>query len=191
MRAGGGREKGFAYERAIALRLGEWWCGDSKALWRNTNSGARATIVGHVYGGDIIPVNASAGKWPLCVEVKKSESWTFDSFILGNPGNELLAFMLQCLYAAELGCNKIPLLICAKNRKPPVAMLHRSAHTMKIIARVRPTILCRLFWPYKLSVKLQKKYPISVPICFYVMGFADFLSSFTRKDFADAHHDRA
>lgn len=184
MRKGGGREKGFRFERDIARVLGEWWCGDEKALWRNTNSGARATVVGRVYGGDIIPANASAGHWPLCVELKKTESWSFDAFLHGNPGNELLAFMMQCLYAASIGCNKIPMLICSKNRKSPLCLLMKSGMTTSLINVRRVPVVSRLRWCSDVPDVLLRRYPVRQPLpSFYVLTFEHFLTHFHREDF--------
>lgn len=183
MRKGGGREKGFQYERVIAKQLGQWWCNDPKALWRNTNSGARSTVVGQVYGGDIIPVNESAGRWPLCVEVKKSESWSFDSFIYGNPGNELLSFMLQCLHASEVGCNKIPLLICTKNRKKPLCLLHRNQLTVQLMRKKHPKHVMNFRWTYAIPKTLNVRYPTKNKPNFYVMPLEEFLQCFSKGDF--------
>lgn len=183
MRPGGGREKGFRFERRIATLLGEWWCGDKKALWRNTNSGARATVVGQVYGGDIIPANASIQHWPLCIELKHSESWSFDAFLHGNPKNELLSFMCQCVYASKIGCNHIPLLICVRNRKVPVCLLGESKLIRGIVQARQLPVQAKLKWRNTIPGTIHKKYPISGLPAFYVFSLPVFLAHFSRKDF--------
>lgn len=172
------RQKGFNYERKLAKTLGEWWCGDAKSLWRNANSGARATVVGQVYGGDIIPANASCGVWPLCIEIKKAEGWSIDGFLNENPGEPLLAFMLQCLSASQLGCNKIPILICAKKYKKPLVFLYKRTAPKK-----RVEYLARLVWREEVTKKLQKQYPWGGTIDFMCLHLDIFLRSFYREDF--------
>jgi hypothetical protein len=175
------KEKGFAYERKLARILGEWWCHDPKALWRNTNSGARATVVGQVYGGDIIPANGSCGAWPLCIEIKKAEGWSIEEFLNGNPGNLLLAHMMQCLSSSQLGCNKIPILICKKNHRKPLVFLYKYK-TRNNISHV--PFLSRLKWQEPIPSTLANRYPWNgKKPDFYILHLDAFLRYFHREDF--------
>lgn len=181
MNGRGARQKGFTFERKIARILGTWWCADSKALWRNTNSGARATVVGGVYGGDIIPVHDIIHTWPFCVEVKKSENWSVEAFLEGNAKNPLLHFMMQCLHSSTRGCNTFPMLICAKNRHEPLCFLHRPAiRALGLGKRVPGT---RLIWSQRVHKNIRDKYPHKLSIDFYVLPLCVFLTKFTRDDF--------
>lgn len=178
------KEKGFAYERKIASQFGQWWCGDFRALWRNTNSGARATVVGQVFGGDVIPANASCGSWPLCIEIKKAEGWSVDAFLNGNPGEPLLSYMLQCLSSSQIGCNKIPILICAKNYRKPLVFLYRCSH--QSLFRVPGSIpfLGRVKWQAMIPRKLYNQYPWDGgPVDFYLLHLDTFFKFFSREDF--------
>ena len=171
------RQKGFQFERKMAGKISEWWCGNKKGLWRNTTSGARATVMGEVFGGDIIPAMNIALPWPLSIELKKTEQWSIENFFNLNPGEPLLKYMIQCLQSASLGCNERAMLICAKNHKKPLCFLHYHAFcgfkgTKHALGRIK-----------NYDVRLEDtvwNYPV---IDFYVMHLDTFFNSFHRKDF--------
>jgi hypothetical protein len=133
-----------------------------------------------VYGGDIAPASDRAKPWPLCIEVKNAEGWSVEAFLQHNPGNLLLAHMLQCLSSSQLGCNKIPLLICKKNHQKALCFLY--AHIPGLSPRGK-NFLARLTWRHALAPALQKQYPWDGPIDFYVVHFEAFLVTFRREDF--------
>jgi hypothetical protein len=171
------KEKGYAQERKLAREFGEWWCGDPKALWRNTVSGARATVQGDVFGGDLIPIINEAMPWPLSVEIKKAEGWSIESFIKGNPSEPLLLYMIQTVKSAHLGCNERAMLVCAKNYMKPVVFLHH--HGFEGLKGVKHAV-ARL---KNLDVEFEEcrwTYPV---IDFHVMHLEAFFQHFQRKDF--------
>ncbi len=170
--------KGTQYERDISKPIGLWWCNDAKALFRNSGSGNRR--VDEVYGGDIAPCSDIAKPWNLCIEVKKSEGFSLDGFVKGNAAEPLLNHMLQCLSASQVGCNKIPLLICTKNYHKPLCFLYAGA---KVKRKGKPFI-ARLRWTWAIPEKLQKKYPWDGgEVDFFCLQLEDFFASFTREDF--------
>lgn len=174
MRQGGGREKGFAFERTIARLFGVWWCDNPKAFWRNANSGARATVVGEVYSGDIIPVIDEAKPWPLSIEVKKAERWNIENILQERPREPLLLYMLQCLRAAKRGLNTTPLLVCGRNRKTPLVFLPAiivSAAGKRIYGKHE---VFRIYSPKKFE---------GYSIDFYCVTITAFFSLFSREDF--------
>jgi len=175
------KEKGFEYERQLAGKIGVWWCEDKKALWRNTTSGARATVMGGVFGGDIIPANGSSVTWPLCIEVKKAEGWKVEAFLQQNPANLLLTHMLQCLHASQLGCNKIPLLICKKNYQKALCFVY--PHALKKFKPSTKPFLARLKWITPVPEKLQAQYPFEGPIDFFCLHLDTFFQTFSKADF--------
>lgn len=172
------KEKGFAYERQLARRFGEWWCSDAKALWRNTVSGARATVQGEVFGGDLIPIVNAAMPWPLSVEIKKAEDWSVENFLKGNPGEPLLQYMIQTIRSAHLGCNERAMLVCAKNYMKPLAFLHRPG--FQGIGTGLDFAIGRL---RNLDVEVTDCRWSDPVIDFYVMRLDDFFAHFHRKDF--------
>lgn len=175
------KEKGFSFERKLAERIGIWYCGDKRSLWRNTSSGARCTVVGDIFGGDIVPANGSVTSWPLCIEAKKSEGFSVDGFLQGNPSEPLLEHMLQCLSASQVGCNKFPILICKKNRQKALCFLYAPLCRPYIQKNV---FLARLRWPEAVPGKLLKKYPWSGTVDFYCLHLETFFHQFSQKDFA-------
>ena len=170
------RAKGLAYERKIARQFSQWWCGNPLALWRNTNSGARATVMGEVYSGDIIPAMDSAVPWPFSIEIKKSEQWSVDNFLNGNDGEPLLKYMIQCLESADVGCNTYAMLICAKNHKKPLCFLHAPSFGSTFYGKRHYT--ARLL---DRNIELDIQWPH--PIDFYVMHLETFFKEFKREDF--------
>lgn len=173
------KEKGFEYERKLARTISLWYCHDPKALWRNTTSGGRATVVGNVYAGDIVPANGSISHWPLCIELKKSEGWSVEAFLQGNHGNMLLTHMLQCLSSSQLGCNKIPILICKKNYQKALCFVYPHPS----VNRKGKPFLARLKWPYIIPKKLLKQYPWDGPIDFFCLRLETFFETFSPRDF--------
>lgn len=172
------REKGFSYERKLAREFGAWWCGDEKALWRNTVSGARATVQGEVFGGDLIPIINKAMPWPLSIEIKKAEGWSIENFLKGNPGEPLLQYMIQAIRAAHLGCNERAMLVATKNYTKPLAFLHK--HSFEGMGDGLDFAIGRL---RNLDVEVTDCMWTHPVIDFYVMRLEDFFVHFSRKDF--------
>jgi hypothetical protein len=174
-------KRGHAFENKVARMFGEWWCGDRKAFYRTSGSGSRKST--HIWGGDIAPCSNAVGAWPFCIETKKVQKWSIENFILGHPGEPLLDFMLQCTYAAQRAENSIPLLVCAKNHKAPIAFLY-TPYFSKIFTREKSIglyIRLRVF-PSGMPSALVKKYDIRM-IDFIAMPLSQFFLTFTREDF--------
>ncbi len=171
------KSKGSSYERALSKRFSQWWCEDDVSLFRNSGSGNRH--VEEVFAGDICPASDKAKPWNLCIEVKKAENWSVDGFLQGNPSEPLLAYMLQCLSSSQVGCNKIPLLVCARNYQAPLCFLYPYS---RVHCKGRP-FRARLKWVAPLPEKLLKRYPWDGPVDFFCLHLESFFQTFARTDF--------
>ena len=178
------KTKGSAYERKIAIDFSQWWSNDTTSIFRNAGSGNRH--VHNVYSGDLAPARDDI-RWPLSVEVKKAENWSFDGFLKGNPSEPLLAYMIQTLGCAEMGCNRFPLLVCTKNYFKPYVFI--SWHTrdplyiQKTAIKHYTTYLCRLRWCAVIPPSLVKRYHYIGDVDFICMHLDTFFQSFHPEDF--------
>ena len=93
MKAGGGKQKGSAFEREIAKKLSEWLSNGERddLLWRSSMSGGRATIglkLGKqrkAQAGDLSPIDAAAQNFTdtFSIECKSYKSINFNDLIYG------------------------------------------------------------------------------------------------------------
>ena len=173
----GRKLKGNGYERTASKLFSRWWADDDVSLFRNAGSGNRR--VDEVYGGDIAPASDRARPWPLCVEVKKAEGWSIEGFLQQNPSEELLSHMLQCLSASYIGCNKIPVLVCAKNWQKPLCFLYPHPQ----INRKGKVFIARFKWVDPIPEELLKRYPWDGPVDFFCLRLDVFFQTFDRSDF--------
>ena len=114
MRPGGGRAKGHNFEKEVARVIGDWWCEDPLAFWRSAGSGSRVHTAPTTYSGDVVPVKDEALPWPLHVEAKKDENWTFDGFIKRKETEPLYSHMAQCMHDLKKA-ERLGMLICSRN----------------------------------------------------------------------------
>ena len=177
------KSKGSAYERHVANQFGKWWCGSELALFRNSGSGNRH--IAEVYSGDLAPSSDFAKPWPLSVEVKKAENWSVDGFIKGNPSEPLLAYMVQTLGCAKMGCNQVPLLVCTKNFQKPLIFLSTECRKYVRSSALKhfTWYICRLKWQKEIPQKLQKQYNWNGEIDFICITLGQFFSTFRRENF--------
>lgn len=118
-----GKTKGGQYERKIATSLGEWFYGDETALWRVGGSGARATrrqAAGRscVHPGDIVPVQPAAMNFPLAVECKNHQGWSFDQLLKPTVNAPRLLLWWDKVYLEALNVSLVPWLVFTKNGLP-------------------------------------------------------------------------
>lgn len=101
------RNKGYSYERKIAKVFTKWTGFECK---RTPASGGWAKT------GDITPKNPEDMiNFPLCVELKKRERWSFADLIKGSKlKTGILSWWEQCITDAQTS-NKIPLLVFSRN----------------------------------------------------------------------------
>lgn len=173
-----GKNKGSQYERAMSKKFSMWWCKDTVSLFRNSGSGNRH--VQEVYSGDLAPASDKAKPWPLSIELKKSEQWSIEGFLQHNPSEPLLEHMVQCLSCSRIGCNKIPLLVCAKNRQKALCFVY--PYGLKINFNTKP-IIARLKWLGPIPDKILDQYPWDGPVDFLCLHLSTFFRHFTPKDF--------
>lgn len=176
----GCRRKGRNFEKKIAREFGQWWCADALAFYCNIGSGSRSTVIGQVYGGDIIPVKDIAC-WPLCVEVKKQERWSIEDLLLNVPSEPLFSYLGQVICAARVAVNDIPLLVCAKNYRAPIIFFPYSYIQVR---KLRAKNLHYLrFCSYRIPTSVVKKYNI-VHIDMGITTLDQFFAYFSPSDFA-------
>ena len=134
MRAGGGKQKGSSFERAICKELSLWVSGgeEEDLFWRSAMSGGRATVAAkrgravRQYG-DITAVSAR-GNWltdNFIIECKAYNKLGMDNLIFYRKG--LLATFVRRLsiLAETSGVSYSFMLIFKENRKPPMILLGR------------------------------------------------------------------
>ncbi len=105
-----GRRKGNSFERRIAKKFGELFYNDPKALVRAPRSG------GGEWKGDIIANPNLVESFPLCIECKNQEIWTFTQLFKEGENKPILKYWKQTI--KECPKNKIPILIFTKNFCP-------------------------------------------------------------------------
>lgn len=148
MRPGGGKRKGSAFERRIAEKIGEWLYDDKFALWRTTNSGGRATVRSKaaLHPGDIGPAKGVARRFPLSVECKFTQTWSFQDLLTRPKTAPLFKFWKQAEDAA--GKTFWPWLVFTRNHAPDFVMcsegfrlVHFRALRNLTVLSARPTPL--------------------------------------------------
>lgn len=183
MRPGGGKEKGRQFEIRIAQLIGEWWCGVPDAFWRNVASGGRVHTNATVPSGDIVPVK-DVGVWPLSIECKVDEQWSFEGFLSGNLSEALLWHFAQ-MYSDSIKANRKGLLVFSRNRDKVFAALpivQWSSHPdfFKLL-RECPVFLCRQ--APRGSGSLYASYPNlkGKSLCFFVLLLDNFFERFSKQ----------
>lgn len=178
MRPGGGREKGFNFERMQAKTISNWVSSgkDKDLLWRSTASGARSTsgsILGAQYGdlalnkhsGTCLPL-ASLFLDTFCVELKCYKEFNILSEWKNTKSN-LHAWWRQVTEAATN--NKVePLLIVKPDRRPILLIFSYEVHT----SLSRYLLKSKLSLPYieivndKLKLAMYEQDPVFTLIPF-------------------------
>lgn len=109
------KEKGSAYERHIAKKLGSWW---GETFQRTPASGGLNWGKDNRVCGDI--VTPSESRFPFTVECKKREKWNMDSLFKGST--EVASWWAQ----VKKDCEKsglLPMLIFSRNLQPDYVCL--------------------------------------------------------------------
>lgn len=129
MRAGGGKQKGNAYEREQCKSISLWITDGSRddIVWRSASSGAVATVhKGKKYesqAGDIAAIDPLG--IPLMskvvIECKHYKDLQAENLIFGGKGT-LVDFWNKHVILAEAK-NKTPILVARQNRKPDIILM--------------------------------------------------------------------
>lgn len=116
-----GRNKGSAYERHIAKKLGEWW---GEKFQRTPASGGLDWGKDNRVCGDIVTPPDSS--FPFTVECKKRESWNMDSLFKGSK--EVEKWWVQVKGDCEKS-DLFPMVVFSRNLQPDyILMRHRHWH---------------------------------------------------------------
>jgi len=117
---------GATYERHCAKLFTEWW---KRGVFGRTKG---MQVLGHserLAHGDITCVIGEPlildQTFPFSIECKKSESWSFQEFLKGNPSLLVRSFWQQCKHDAFLW-KKEPLLVFTCNHHPDYALVKSS-----------------------------------------------------------------
>jgi len=126
MRAGGGKQKGAAFERDICVSLSHWVSHGRREdlFWRSAMSGGRATVAGRrgvnlaSQAGDISAVHKSghALTGDHYFELKHVKDIALDAFIVKGTGPLATYWNTACREASRYV--KDPILIVRQNRLP-------------------------------------------------------------------------
>jgi len=143
-----GKRVGVAFEKKIIARLGLWWTGDPRSLYRSAGSGSRSTLLPMergLYSGDVVPAKEEAHPWPFSIELKKSETFTLESILLSRK-SLFYQFWKQCTRDARR-TQKIPLLICGKNFREPLVFFYDHHREIFLPAHKWARLPCSAFHP--------------------------------------------
>ncbi|QBL97953.1 hypothetical protein EauM23_00060 [Exiguobacterium phage vB_EauM-23] len=110
-----GRNKGSAYERHIAKKLGAWW---GEKFQRTPASGGLDWGKDNRVCGDIVTPPGS--EFPFTVECKKRENWTMDSLFKGSK--EVEKWWAQVNKDCERS-GLLPMLVFSRNLQPDYVCL--------------------------------------------------------------------
>lgn len=131
MKAGGGKQKGAAFEREICEKLSRWILptSDRSLFWRSAMSGGRATVRSYAkkstsdQAGDLCPIapEGNAFMSRFVVECKHVKTLNIASGLLQGK-QELATFWRQVSRDAALA-EKKPLLVAKQNLYPTLALL--------------------------------------------------------------------
>lgn len=128
MRAGGGKNKGSAYERRVCAQLSRWITHGAKddCLWRASMSGGRATVH-HRKGsvvrqvGDIVAVSPEGHVLDgYFIECKHVKNLSLDAFFLTGKGVLANFWRIACQEATKH--ERTPMLIARQNRYPDLVL---------------------------------------------------------------------
>lgn len=132
MRAGGGKQKGAAFERSVCRHLSLWITEGKKedVFWRSAMSGGRATLL-HRKGkaaqnsaGDITATGEEGHTLTdqFYIECKCYRDLNILPFFFGNDQGALCKFWAATILEASKH-KKLPLLIAKQNSVPPFVVL--------------------------------------------------------------------
>lgn len=132
MRAGGGKQKGAAFERSVCRHLSLWITKGKKedVFWRSAMSGGRATLL-HRKGkaaqnsaGDITATGEEGHTLTdqFYIECKCYRDLNILPFFFGNDQGALCKFWAATILEASKH-KKLPLLIAKQNSVPPFVVL--------------------------------------------------------------------
>lgn len=132
MRAGGGKQKGAAFERAVCKKL-SLWVSNGKyqdCFWRSAMSGGRATLAqkkGERLDAQSADISAIRDEGlALCqlfsMECKFYASLDFESMFRGEAGKKTINYFWTKL-VQQCGLTKHPMLIAQQNRWEPIVVL--------------------------------------------------------------------
>lgn len=142
------RIKGSDFENEVAKILTGWW---GSKLKRTPMSGGWSQSAA---SGDITPVGDDRDLFPMSVECKKTESWSFADLLKLPKGDDghLIAYWNQCIRDCE-NYNKsnesrrkrAPLLVFSANRQPIYVMLKaEDFYGMEKVVDINPILM----WEY-------------------------------------------
>lgn len=139
MKAGGGKQKGAQFERAVCVALSRWVTGGKRedCFWRSAMSGGRSTVArqkGKSLGaqaGDVTATYLSGHKLTekYLIECKFYKDLQIESFLINGKGN-LATFWDQVVADADAFA-KIPMLVAKQNRMPTLLIMPGYAHALK------------------------------------------------------------
>lgn len=177
---------GKNFEKKISKIIGEWWCGQKSSFFCSIGSGSRSTTLPGqgLYAGDVVPVK-DIGVWPLCIEVKHTQSWSFQGFLQGNQGEQLYQYMGQCLQQALGAINPLPVLICASNNHKPIVFVqtYLFARYVPEFVRLLPLWMRLRVRPQAMPESVTERFPGALEFDFVAMELGIFLEQFTREHF--------
>lgn len=176
MKPGRGRIKGSNFEKEVARVIGDWWCDDPLAFWKSAGSGRRVHTAPTTYSGDVVPVKDEALPWPMHVECKKDEDWTFDGFIKGNTSEPLYSHMAQCTHDMRKA-SRLGMLICSRNHDTWYVFL--PTQQWGFILKLTQTLM-RLKCTH-IPKKVREKYRCKT-VDFWCVEGKDFFKNVTRLD---------
>lgn len=156
MRAGGGKQKGSAYEREICVALSLWVsAGEREDLfWRSAMSGGRATVAKRkgtdlaAHAGDISATHedghALTNTW--YIECKRYADLNYAAFMLKGEG-PLAKFWKETCDQAEAH-DKLPMLIAREDRGFTTVII---AHAVKALQMHMRTDVFLLHWETQIA----------------------------------------
>jgi hypothetical protein len=156
VKPGKGKQKGNAFEIVVAKELGDWFYDNRNALWRQQDSGARATLWGGGDGpwpGDVAPVLPVAMNFPLCVECKDRKQWTFDDVLRKGKHSHLLEWYDKAVTdAADYAL--LPWLVFRKNYHPIYVAMGTGHRSTRAILKQVPYLRFMDYDAYDLGIVL-------------------------------------
>lgn len=151
MRAGGGKQKGSAFERDVCKKLSEWitYGKRTDVFWRTAMSGGRATVASKRgidvrQAGDICAVAPEGFGFAdrYYVECKFYKDLGIESFLFKNKGT-LAGFWAKAI-KESVKLKKRPMLIAKQNGLPPFVMMTEPCDYYPFITM--PNISCSFIW---------------------------------------------
>jgi len=132
MRAGGGKQKGAAFERWLSKQLSLWLSEGKREdlLWRSAMSGGRSTVALRqakklgAQAGDLSSIDKLSHSFieRFMVEAKAYQSLEFQNFIKGT--GKLIDFWNVAKREAKR-YDKLPMLVAKQNNHPVIVCLSR------------------------------------------------------------------